>query len=193
MTSNNTSREESFFKDNTNLIYFLSNQLAKKYNLSTEDKEELVSAAKLALWKTCYEQDINAKGVRSYLYLRVKGQMIDLLRKKRQILKIKVKTNQLTAEAPLSTADYPFLNPPADTIKAVENKLTLNAAYKNLSSKEKKLIRKHYYQDKQFKDIFNNKSKSWVSKFHQQTLKKLRHIINMENLQERISKQMTGV
>lgn len=166
-------KQNLFYSENAKLVYYLSNQLSCKYNLTEEVIEEIQSVGHLTLWHICCQHNLQASGIRTYLYIRIRGAMIDLLRKRKQVLQI-----QLRAEDPLRhNSNLPFHANQQNQAATLEHQQLLNRAYQKLDSQEKNLIKARYFQDKRFCEIYGNRSKSWISKLHSQTLKKLRNLL----------------
>ncbi len=180
---NNQESARDLFEKYYRLIPFLVGRMTYKSTLISEvDQEDIISKTYLILWEICIKQSqIQAQAFKSYVYIRIKGSIIDELRKKKKIHDQAIYYADYLSKI-LEDEGYQ----PSDvydsscSIERGELQKLLLTALDKLNPKEQTVISEFYLQEKKFCQIVNDHhglSKSWVSKIHRQALKKLKELI----------------
>ncbi len=166
------------------LIPFLVGRMTYRSSLvSNIDQEDIISKTYLMLWEICLKQSkVQANAFKAYVYIRIKGTIIDELRKKKKIYDRAIFYADYLSNI-LEENGYNAHNAPdlTNIIEQTELQELLREALEKLNPKEQTVITEFYLQEKKFCQIANENqglSKSWVSKIHRQALKKLKNLIS---------------
>lgn len=199
--SNQTLKEEAFNKY-YKLVPFLVQRMTTGSSLSDSDKEDLISAAYISLWEiTKHYNPENEKPFKTYVYIRIKGSILDELRKKRNYLnraallaeqfKSQLQSyqqNRAVGKLEKCSPEIPGKGTQHEATDYLEEKDLLLKSLAKLPEKGKMLLEKHYLEGIPFRDIINTDyqvSKSWASKMHRESLQQLKEIYLQESEEER--------
>ena len=190
------SHSNSFDKENLNekqtelfdsyyrLVPFLVNKLTKGFNITLEEREDLIASGYTTLWEMIQKYDASQSVTfKSYVYIRIKGCVIDMLRQRNSSYQkaqcyaehLKHMLSSMTSKA--SRPHLPAMSNSPDKLSRLEAVNIIEQIFDVLSDKEKLVVSEYYIHEKKFVDIaaeYPELTKSWISRLHKHALEKMR-------------------
>ena len=179
-----TTNQVELFDSYQRLVPFLVNKLTKGFNVTLEEREDLIAAGYARLWELIQNFDDSQRFTfKSYVYIRVKGCVIDLLRQRNSSYQkaqcyadhLKHMLGSMTAKA--SRPHLPAMGNSPDDFSRLEAVDIIERIFNVLSDKEKLIVSEYYIQEKKFVEIsteYPELTKSWISRLHKRALEKMR-------------------
>lgn len=177
-------KEKELFDSYYRLVPFLVHKLTKGFNITLEEREDLIASGYATLWEMVQKFDSTQRNTfKSYVYIRIKGCVIDLLRQRnssyqkaqRYAEHLKHMLGSMTSKA--SRPHLPAMGNSPDKFSRLEAVDIIEKIFNVLSDKEQLVVSEYYIHEKKFVDIaaeYPELTKSWISRLHKHALEKMR-------------------
>lgn len=169
-----------FYLQVSHLVPGIASRLMKSLSLPYCVREDLEQSGHVALLEASRQARLaNHKEMCAYAAIRIRGSMIDFLRKNTVVKSSQGATHVMSFSedqlpATCAHAALPGVANPEEAFISMEQRRIILQHVAELPCRERTIVKQHYYEGKKFKEIsVGNVGLSCVSKLHKKALRRV--------------------